>query len=81
MNVLTVHLDDYCERGEAWRLWTNNPVLIDRNDNFNDFIGTSLQWRNYEGRWGNIEKLVSMFVRYTAVRLKSFHFRIVNWSL
>ena len=56
INILTVHLDDYTARGFPWRIW-ERPQWIDMDDDPNLYNGTSLQWWNFEGKWGNIEKL------------------------
>ena len=51
-------MDDYCARGEPWRQWENCD-FIDRNEDLtSEFHGTDKQWRLFEGKWGNIEKLV-----------------------
>ena len=54
---LVIHQDDYCGRGHAWRLW-NNLEIIDADQPDSDLIG-SLNWLKYQGRWGNMQELVS----------------------
>ena len=55
-----IHLEDYCDRGEAWRLWENMD-FVDRNvEDLSVYEGTDLQWMNFLGKWGNIEELVSV---------------------
>jgi hypothetical protein len=52
-----IHLDDFCDRGEAWRLW-DNLVFMDRSVPDDDYDGTEFQWINFRGVWGNIKELV-----------------------
>jgi hypothetical protein len=68
---LVVHMDDYCARGTAWQLWdqivfvdADQPVPViqdqqDRDEDQDQDQDGSLNWMNYAGRWGNIQKLVS----------------------
>lgn len=52
-----IHLDDFCERGEAWRTW-EHMEFIDFSDPDVSFEGTDQHWLDFEGRMGNIEKQV-----------------------
>lgn len=52
-----IHLDDYCDRGDAWRLW-EAMEFVDRGQPDDDFIGTEDQYILFEGRWGNIAEMV-----------------------
>ena len=64
-----IHLDDICERGQAWKIW-ENMELIDASKP-DDFYDGDLSWINFQGRWGNIQQIVSiddMF--FTIVRQK-----------
>jgi len=54
LHILTVHLDDICDRGEAWRTWQN--LEIHETGDWDSFIGND-SWVNFRGRWGNIQKL------------------------
>jgi len=76
---LVVHMDDYCARGTAWHLWdqivfvdADQPVPVDQDqqdqdedqqDQDQDQDG-SLNWMNYAGRWGNIQKLVILLFSF-----------------
>ncbi|TRY68262.1 hypothetical protein TCAL_03822 [Tigriopus californicus] len=51
-----IHLDDYCERGEAWRTW-ENLAFVDRGVPDEEYYGTDNQWVNFKGRWGNTDGL------------------------
>ncbi len=55
-NFLTffIHLDDYCERGDAWKTW-ENMVFLDANMADSDFSG-EFSWVDFQGRWGNTKK-------------------------
>jgi len=52
---IIIHLDDYCDRGEAWKIW-NNMELIDASYPDDHYDG-DLSWINFQGRWGNIQKI------------------------
>ena len=52
-----IHLDDICERGKAWKIW-ENMELIDASKP-DDFYDGDLSWINFQGRWGNIQQIVS----------------------
>ena len=86
---IIIHLDDYCDRGEAWKIW-NNMELIDASYPDDHYDG-DLSWINFQGRWGNIQKIVSQIIfsislhlglyciRHTrANRQYVFHYSIVS---
>ena len=52
------NLADFTSRGIGWRLWYN-LVYIDARSPAGAFSGTDLQWLDFQGRWGNNERLVS----------------------
>ena len=51
-------LIDFTSRGVGWRLWFN-LVYIDARA-AGTFSGTDLQWADFQGRWGNDDRLVSI---------------------
>ena len=55
--TLVIHLDDFCERGTAWRTW-NNIQFLDAEVPTEDYEG-ELAWADYRGSWGNMKELVS----------------------
>jgi len=52
---IVIHLDDICERGQAWKIW-ENMELIDASKP-DDFYDGDLSWINFQGRWGNIQQI------------------------
>ena len=54
-----IHLDDFTERGEPWRLWENMEFVDRREDSVLE--ETNFQWINFKGKWGNIQHLVKNF--------------------
>ena len=55
--TLVIHLDDYCERGTAWRSWENLEFL-DASLQTEDFE-EEMAWADFQGRWGNQQSLVN----------------------
>jgi len=55
LNILTVHLDDFTERGVQWNTW-QNLVINDVVDDLNIFTDDK-SWINFRGPWGNTFKL------------------------
>ena len=53
---IVIKLRDITERGEAWRTW-ENMEFVDRSDPEASFEGTEFQWVDFDGRWGNVQKL------------------------
>ena len=51
-----IHLDDYCERGTAWRTW-QNLVFLDA-DFPTEHYPEELSWADFQGDWGNQQQLV-----------------------
>ena len=55
---LIIHLDDYCARGKAWKIWKNMEIIdASKPDEFYD--GGDLSWLDFQGAWGNIQTIVS----------------------
>jgi hypothetical protein len=54
--TLVIHLDDYCERGTAWKTW-ENLVFLDADIPTQDYP-EELSWADFQGDWGNQQKLV-----------------------
>ena len=52
-------LNEQCERGFAIRAW-ENPTYVDRNVDEAEFDGTPLQWVNFQGDFGNQQRLVML---------------------
>jgi len=53
LHILTVHLDDFTERGSRWNTWQNINIY----EMGNTFTGTNSSWLEFQGRWGNTHKL------------------------
>ncbi len=66
VQFLFVDVFDDCERGSALRAWLN-PIYVDRNVDEAEFNGTDLQWVNFRGKFGNIQKLVRAYYVYYRV--------------
>ena len=57
---IIIHLDDYCERGKAWKIWENMQFVdASKPDEFYD--GGELSWLDFQGAWGNIQTIVSKY--------------------
>jgi len=54
VHILTVHLDDYTERGENWNTWEH--LKIYETGDLASFTGND-SWINFGGLWGNTHKL------------------------
>jgi len=54
IHILTVHLDDVCERGLAWDTWNNLDIIETAPE---DTYAGENTWVDFRGRWGNIQKL------------------------
>lgn len=53
---LVIHLDDYTDRGQEWNFW-EQATILDFDDFEGDNLSEDLQWTNFEGKFGNQEKL------------------------
>ncbi|XP_023337870.1 putative vacuolar protein sorting-associated protein TDA6 [Eurytemora carolleeae] len=54
LHILTVHLDDFCDKGVSWKSWEN--LKIYETGPLDQYTGED-SWINFKGRWGNIKKL------------------------
>eukprot|EP00092_Neocalanus_flemingeri_P017694 GFUD01019140.1.p1 GENE.GFUD01019140.1~~GFUD01019140.1.p1 ORF type:complete len:354 (+),score=85.06 GFUD01019140.1:245-1306(+) len=54
LHILTVHLDDWCSRGQAWDTW--NYLEIYETGEWDSFSGNET-WVDFRGDWGNVEKM------------------------
>jgi hypothetical protein len=59
--TLVIHLDDYCERGTAWKTW-ENLVFLDASLPTEDFED-EMTWADFQGSWGNMQTLVISFTK------------------
>ena len=50
-------MDDYCSRGTLLKL-ADQLVVVDADQPDDDLVGP-LNWMRFQGRWGNIKKVVS----------------------
>jgi hypothetical protein len=61
--TLVIHLDDYCERGTAWKTW-ENLVFLDASLPTEDYED-EMAWADFQGSWGNMQTLVIIFAKYS----------------
>lgn len=54
LQILTVHLDDYTDKGTLWKTWENLKIYETRD--LDSFTGPD-SWINFRGSWGNIKKM------------------------
>ncbi len=68
--LLFVRLYEECDRGFPISGW-ENPTYIDRNIDESEFDGTPLQWVNFQGDFGNQERLVrTIFLNSSSARTR-----------
>jgi len=53
---IVIHLDDYCDRGTAWKTWENIEFLDIEIPT--ESYPADLAWGDFRGAWGNIQELV-----------------------
>lgn len=58
--IVSVHLEDYCDRGQGFNFW-EDPLILDASNGKEAYKDDpELSWVNFVGRWGNDQKIVSI---------------------